>query len=225
MLGAGPPVVLVHGLGGSGRWWGRTAPALARSHRVIVPELPGFGYGIGTAQFRLDEAPDLLDALLRRLGVARASLVGHSLGALACAALAARAPERAERLVMIAPPVRTAGRSVLANALPALRTIARLPPAAAATVLSDVVGRSPVALLRAAGELLVIEHAADLARIRAPTLLLWGDRDVLVPVSGARELAERIGGARLRVIRGAGHVPMLDRPDAVVAELTAFLGR
>jgi pimeloyl-ACP methyl ester carboxylesterase len=222
-LGDGPAVLLVHGLGGSSRWWEGTAQALGQAHRVILPELPGFGFGGGSAPFRLAEAPEVLAGLLERLGIARAHLVGHSLGALACAGLAARAPHLVGRLVMIAPPVRTAGAGLLTNALPALRTVLTLPAAAAVTVAADIVRRSPLALLRAAGELLVAEHARELASILAPTLLLWGERDVLVPAAGARELEGLIGGARLRLIPGAGHVPMLDRPEAVIRELRGFL--
>ena len=58
--GDGPPVVLVHGLGGSARWWRATIADLSRDHRVIVPELPGFGYGVGEPRFRLAEAPAVL---------------------------------------------------------------------------------------------------------------------------------------------------------------------
>ena len=222
-VGEGPPVLLVHGLGGSPRWWGRTTHALAEVHRVILPELPGFGLGFGGAPFRLAEAPDVLRGLLDRLEIPHARLVGHSLGALACAGVAAAAPRRVERLVLIAPPVRTAGAGLLGNVLPAARTILGLPLAAALTVATDIAGSSPLALLRAAGELLVGEHAAELARVLVPTLLLWGARDVLVPTSGAAELAAAMPRCQLRVIPGAGHVPMLDRPDDLARELEEFL--
>ncbi|HEX2502531.1 MAG TPA: alpha/beta fold hydrolase [Miltoncostaeaceae bacterium] len=225
-VGDGPPVLLVHGLGGSPRWWSRTTQALAEAHRVILPELPGFGFGLplgGGAPFRLAEAPDILRELMERLGIGRAGVVGHSLGALACAGLAARMPERVHRLVLIAPPVRTAGAGLLGNALPAARTILGLPLAAAVTVATDIASRSPLALLRAAGELLVTEHARELARVLVPTLLLWGARDVLVPPAGAAELAAAMPRCQLRVIPGAGHVPMLDRPDDLTRELRDFL--
>jgi pimeloyl-ACP methyl ester carboxylesterase len=222
-VGEGPPVLLVHGLGGSPRWWSRTTHALAEVHRVILPELPGFGLGFGGAPFRLAEAPDVLRGLLDRLEIPHARLVGHSLGALACAGVAARAPRRVERLVLIAPPVRTAGAGLLGNVLPAARTILGLPLAAALTVATDIAGSSPLALLRAAGELLMTEHAKELAGILAPTLLLWGSRDALVPASGAAELAALVPGSRIRLIQGAGHVPMLDRPKEVSRELTEFL--
>jgi pimeloyl-ACP methyl ester carboxylesterase len=216
-------VLLVHGLGGSPRWWSRTAQALSDAHRVILPELPGFGFGLGATPFRLADAPEVLRGLMDRLGIASAPLVGHSLGALACAGVAARAAGRVERLVMIAPPVRTAGANLVGNALPVARTLLGLPLAAALTVATDIASRSPLALLRAAGELMVREHAAELARILVPTLLLWGSRDVLVPAAGAAEVAAIMPRARLRLIPGAGHVPMLDRPDDVTKELEAFL--
>jgi pimeloyl-ACP methyl ester carboxylesterase len=219
--------MLVHGLGGSPRWWGRTTQALAETHRVILPELPGFGFGLRLGlervPFRLAEAPDVLRGLLDRLGIAKARLVGHSLGALACAGVAARSPGRVDRLVLIAPPVRTAGAGLLGNALPLARTMLGLPLAAALIAATDIAARSPLALLRAAAELLGADHAAELARILAPTLLLWGSRDTLVPASGAAELAALMPRSQLRVIPGAGHVPMLDRPDDLTRELETFL--
>jgi pimeloyl-ACP methyl ester carboxylesterase len=221
--GSGAAAVLVHGLGGSARWWARTEPSLAASHRVIVPELPGFGYGLGVAPLRLGEAPDVLGRLLERLEAQPARLVGHSLGALACLALAARWPERVERLVLIAPPVRTAATALWGHAPAALRTVLGLPPDSAATVLCDVLGRSPLALARAGRELLGTDHAHDLTAVRAPTLLVWGGRDALVPPSGAAAVARAIPGARLRLIDGAGHVPMLDRPGELNRELAGFL--
>jgi pimeloyl-ACP methyl ester carboxylesterase len=223
-LGEGPPVLLVHGLGGSARWWDRTAPALAARHRVIAPALPGFGWSMGGSSFRLGDAPALLLRLVERLGGGPVRLVGHSLGAIVCLGLAAREPRLVERLVLIAPPVRTAGSGLLAHALPVLGTLLRLPPAAALTVAADVARCSPAALLAAAGDLLMADHAEDLAAVRAPTLLLWGSRDTLVPAAGAADLARAMPGARLRVIRGAGHVPMLDRPGEVNRELLSFLG-
>ena len=67
------------------------------------------------------------------------------------------------------------------------------------------------------------EHARELARVLVPTLLLWGARDVLVPPAGAAELAAAMPRCQLRVIPGAGHVPMLDRPDDLTRELRDFL--
>ena len=226
-FGDGPPVLLVHGLGGSPRWWGRTTDALSEAHRVILPELPGFGFGlrfgVERMPFRLAEAPDVLAGLMDRLGLAGARQRAERVADQVRAGVAARMPGRVERLVMIAPPVRTAASGLLGNALPAARTILGLPVAAALTVATDIAARSPLTLLRAAGELLMGEHAAELARILVPTLLLWGARDLLVPAARAHELAAAMPRCQLRLIPGAGHVPMLDRPDALTRELQVFL--
>jgi pimeloyl-ACP methyl ester carboxylesterase len=220
--GLGPPVMLVHGLGCSPGWWRDVTPALARHHRVIVPDLPGFELAPGGAPFRLSEGSAVLARLLERVEVGRVSLVGHSLGALVCLGMAARAPETVERLVLISPPVRTAGPAFRHHAIPLARTAAAIPMGALARVTLGGIGRSPLAIWRAAEEMLQTDHLAGLAEIRAPTLLLWGREDRLVPLQGARELLEMIPGSSLRII-DAGHSPMLDAPATLTSELLTFL--
>ena len=220
--GDGPPVVLVHGLGGSAGWWRDVAPALARDHRVLVLGLPGFELAPGGAPFRLSGGSAVLARFLERLEVGPASLVGHSLGALVCLGVAARAPEAVERLVLIAPPVRTAGPGVRHHAIPLARTAAALPIGVLARIALDGIGRSPLAIWRAADEMLAADNVAGLGDIRAPTLLLWGRRDRIVPLRGARELLQVLPDASLRVI-DAGHAPMLDAPAALTSELMTFL--
>lgn len=223
--GRGRPVVLVHGLGGSARWWRSTAAELSRDRRVIVPELPGFGHGRGGRRFALRDAAPVLGGLLEHLGHERADLVGHSFGALVCMAVAATEPERVRRLVLVAPPVRTASPRMVGNVLPVIRTLLRLPRAGALTLLSDFATKSPIALLRAAGEILALDGDPGLgAEPPVPTMVLWGSRDAIVPMGGAGWLAETLPRARVVVIRGAGHIPMIDRPDAVNRTLRRFLG-
>jgi pimeloyl-ACP methyl ester carboxylesterase len=127
---------------------------------------------------------------------------------------------------MIAPPVRTASPRMAGTVLPVLRTLLRLPPAAAVTVASDIATRSPAALLRAAGEVLALggEPGID-AEPPVPTMVMWGARDALVPIGGAGWVARTLPRAEIAVIHGAGHVPMLDRPAEVVRALRRFLGR
>jgi pimeloyl-ACP methyl ester carboxylesterase len=218
--GEGPAVMLVHGIGGSPRWWRPVVPELARAHRVVVPHL---GYGGGAPRLALAAVPGVLLGTADLLGLGRLALVGHSLGALACLELARAAPERVDRLVLIAPPVRPAAARMTGNALPLARTLLGMPPAAAAVVMSDLASRSPAALLRAAAD--VLAHRLDEAAAppRAPTLVVWGARDALVPIGGAGWVARHLPRARSAVIAGAGHVPMLDRPRELTRELLAFL--
>jgi pimeloyl-ACP methyl ester carboxylesterase len=219
--GDGPPVMLVHGIGGSPRWWRAVIPELARRRRVVVPRL---GYGGGAPRLALAAVPGVLLGMADRLGLDRVALVGHSLGALACLELARTAPERVTRLVLIAPPVRPAAARMAGNALPLARTLLGMPPAAAAVVMSDLAARSPVSLLRAAADVLAHRLDETATAPPAPTLVVWGARDALVPIGGAGWVPRALPRARTAVIPGAGHVPMLDRPRELTRELLGFLG-
>jgi len=222
ITGEGPPVMLVHGLGCSAGWWRDVVPALARHHRVIVPDLPGFELAPGAAPFRLQEGSAVLGRLLERLDVGPTGLVGHSLGALVCLRIAARSPEIVDRLALISPPIRTAGPAFRHHALPLARTAAALPMGALARVTLGGIGRSPLAIWRAAEEMLHTDHLTGIEDVRAPTLLLWGRDDQLVPLEGARDVLQALPGASLRVLE-SGHSPMLDAPEALATALLGFL--
>lgn len=190
---------------------------------MLVLGLPGFELAPGGAPFRLSGGSAVLARFLERMEVGPASLVGHSLGALVCLGVAARAPEAVERLVLIAPPVTTAGPALRHHAVPIARTAAGLPIGTLARIALGGIGRSPLAIWRAAEEMLGTDHLIGLADVHAPTLLLWGRRDRLVPPEGARELLKAIPNSSLRLIPRAGHAPMLDAPAALTNELLTFL--
>src|SRR3954451_12556185 len=101
VAGGGAPVVLVHGLCGSGRWWRRNIGALTPHRRVYVVDLIGFGASRPRHPFALAEAASYLLQWMDQLELARVSLVGHSMGGLIAADLAADAPKRVDRLVLV----------------------------------------------------------------------------------------------------------------------------
>src|SRR5262245_7005711 len=81
MGGSGEPVLLVHGLAGSLRWWRRNVPALARSHTVYLVNLPGFGaFGWRGSRFNLADAADWLMEVIEAIGIAPCHIVAHSMG-------------------------------------------------------------------------------------------------------------------------------------------------
>ena len=113
-LGAGPPLVFVHGLSGSWPNWLEQMAVFAPERRVLALDLPGFGHSPGDAgEISMPGYARLLDALLGQLGLDRAAVVGNSMGGLIAAELAASFPERVERLVLVSP----AGLSTFANRL------------------------------------------------------------------------------------------------------------
>ena len=97
-----PPLVLVHGFQASLRWWDRVTPALAREHRVIRVDLLGHGGSEKPRDgYSMEEQGDLVAQVMDRLGIRRASVVGHSMGGNVVTAVAERHPKLVERLMVI----------------------------------------------------------------------------------------------------------------------------
>jgi pimeloyl-ACP methyl ester carboxylesterase len=225
-IGAGPPVVLLHGLSGSCRWWRFTTPALTRRYSVHVPELVGFGGSRRPG--RQPDVPELAGVMaewLRESGLEDVSLVGHSMGGQIAVHMAAehRMPAR---LVLVSSSglrrdwtLRDAGRFV-ARALPPRSWGS---PTFAPTIAVDALRAGPRALLLATRHLLSDDVSDLLPAITCPTLLIWGELDPLVPLKHGQAMLERIPGARLVVLRDAAHNPMADRPAEFNRVLLEFL--
>jgi pimeloyl-ACP methyl ester carboxylesterase len=164
-LGSGPPIVFVHGLAGSWQNWLEQLPVLARDHRVVAMDLPGFGHSPMPAQaISISGYARLLDELLGQLGIDAAAIVGNSMGGFIGAELAISFPQRVERLVLVSP----AGLSTHADprterALPTLRRAERIVAAYTGWLAahSDAVTRRP--RLRRATMNIVAAHASELS--------------------------------------------------------------
>ena len=240
--GAGPPLLFLHG-------WTGVEPedpllnALARTHHVFAPYLPGYGETEDCAELR-----DMLDYTLLGWDLVEAFdlrdpiLVGHSLGGMIAAEMAAIAPREVSRLVLVAP----AGLWLDDHPIPDLFTLLpyQLPevlfhdPGAGASLmtaglrlddpkfLQDYLIRN-ARQLGMAGKLLfpVPERglAQRLYRIRARTVIVWGESDRLIPPVYGDAFAAAIPGARRMSVARAGHMITLEKPAAIV-EAVASLG-
>ena len=221
--GSGDPVVLVHGLSGSGRWWRRNVAALARQFRVFVVDLVGFGRSRGP--FVLAEAADVLAVWMGRLGLARAHVVGHSMGGYIAAALAVEAPERVGRLVLVDAAAFPLGWRPVRHAVRLVRAVRYMPPTFLPVLAADALRAGPRTLLRAAREVVDTDLGARCGQVRAPALVVWGEHDRVVPPAVGERLAACLPDGELAVIGGAGHNPMWDRPEAFNRVVLGFLTR
>ncbi len=211
-VGSGPPLVLVHGLAGSGGWWRYNIPAFADRFTVHVIDLVGYGGNRALRPLRITKAANCLAQFIAHMPGGRADVVAHSMGGQICTHLAAEHSERVHRLVL------TAASGMLRSDL--VRMLLRLPGAArygrlnfAPTLVYDSLRSGPINLLLGAIDILSDDVTEALAQITAPTLLLWGAQDKLVPVEVAEAVRQVLKNARLEVLSGAGHVPMWDQPE------------
>src|SRR5215208_4488739 len=123
VVGSGPPLILLHGLSGSGRWWGRNVPVFARSFRTYAVDLPGFGGSRPVRWSRLDDIADRLADWLEDEGLPKAHVAGHSLGGAVAARLAARHPDRVDRLVLVDAAIRSQGTRTITRAGHVMRVV------------------------------------------------------------------------------------------------------
>jgi pimeloyl-ACP methyl ester carboxylesterase len=224
VTGAGEPVVLVHGLAGSALWWTRTIPALAPRHRPYLVDLPGFGeMRRHPGGFVLAEAAAWLAMWMEAVGLRSADVVGHSMGGYIALRLAAQRPDLVRRLVLVAPAGVPPGRSITNYLGPLLTALRSLSPAFLALVLRDALRAGPVTLWRAARDLLAEDARLDFESVTIPTLLVWGEKDPLVPPTVGRLMREKIPNSQLVILPGAGHMPMFERPEELNRVLLDFL--
>ncbi len=244
-----PALILLHGFGSSLHTWDEVAALLQDRLRVIRLDLPGFGLtgADPSGDYSDARAITLISALMDRLGVARAHLLGSSMGGRIAWRFAAEQPARVMKLVLMAPdgfaaPGRDYGAApsvpllmrVLPYTLPERLLRASLEPAYGdpAALTQDRFERYRDMMLAPGVRQAIVDRMEGhvlpppqpiLATIQAPVLLLWGERDGMVPASHAADYQRVLQDSRLVVLPGLGHVPMEEAPEAVAAALRDFL--
>jgi pimeloyl-ACP methyl ester carboxylesterase len=220
--GAGEPVVLLHGLSGSGRWWRRNVEFLAQRFRVYMVDLIGFGHSRGQ-RFALGEASQVVLEWMDRLGIARANVIGHSMGGYITIELAANHAERVKKIVLVDALALPMSRSLLRNAARLVHALRYMPFNFMPVLVGDAFLAGPGTLIRAGREILQADIRDELQRIEAPAMIVWGEKDTLLPLQLGKLMKLHMPQAELCVIPGAGHNPMWDRPDEFNWTVSGFL--
>lgn len=209
---AGQPVVLVHGIGVSARYFQPLAEELSRDHAVYAIELPGFGASPGPGRaLSVPELGRIVLAVLRKLELTGVVLVGHSMGCQVATETAARAPEVVHKLVLLGPTTNDQERSVLKQALRLAQDTLRESPVVNMMVFTDYI-RSFVPYLRTLPGMVRHRLEEAIAEVSVPVVLMRGGRDPIVPVDWLQRLAAANGRAVIREVDGAPHVLMYHRP-------------
>ena len=239
---AGETVVLSNSLGTALAMWDPQAAALAQGLRVLRYDMRGHGRSpVPEPPYTLADLGGDLIALLDRCGIERASLCGLSLGGMVSMWVAAHAPERVERLVLcstsarLGPPeawaqraalVRASGMEAVADTVVArwfTPAFAAAHPEAVAPIRAQLAA-TPAAGYAACCEVVgTMDLRADLAAIRAQTLVIAAAADPSTPPEHARAIAAGIAGARLVVLPEGAHLVNLETPEPVTALIRAHL--
>lgn len=244
-----PALVLLHGFASSLHTWEAWAKLLEADHRIVRLDLPGSGLtGLDpNGDYSQRRMIEIVLAVMDQLGLKRATIVGNSMGGRVAWAFAAEYPERVEKLVLISPdgfasPGRDYGQKFEAPAM--LRIMTRvLPKVFVRPQLASAYGdpkrltdatfgryydlmlapgiRS--AMITAMEQTVISDPRPALAGIRAPTLLLWGERDALIPFSNAADYLKALPNARLVSFPALGHVPFEEAPEESIEPLKTFL--
>ncbi len=240
--GQGEPLLYLHGAFAYGGWPG-FLESLAESYTVYAPLHPGFGEGDGLSH--LDDVLDLAlysYDLMDALGLETANVVGHFFGAMIAAEMAAICPHRVDKLVLAAPAglwlEADSGVDFFATPINELRSIlfADGDSAVAKQTMPDAAndderGEQSLARVRslsAVGKFLwpLPDRGLKkrLGRIKAPTLVVVGDGDKIIPPAYGDAFVERIPGARLEVFTNSGHLLYIERGDDFASLVSGFLG-
>ena len=247
-VGGAGAVVLLHGFPLNGAMWDEVVPALADRYHLVVPDLRGHGATEAPdgPYETADHAVDVV-ALLDRLGVERAAIVGLSMGGYIAIQLMARAPERISAVVLAdtmgrgdseerrqaraaqAEVIRTDGLDAFAElVLPRMfaPSVFAEWPALVERFRDTITSQRPHAVIAALQGLASRPDMLDaLARVDLPTLVLVGSEDVVTTPDDSRELASVIRGSELVVLQGAGHMSCWEDPAAFNAAVRTFLDR
>jgi pimeloyl-ACP methyl ester carboxylesterase len=224
VAGSGPPVVLLHGMAGSVRWWVRNIQPLAAYFRVYAVDMLGFGRGRGQ-RFDLYQSSRVILEWMDALHIDQFDLVAHSMGGFVAADLASHVPQRINRLVLVDPAAVPIGRSLVRNAVSLLEALRYMPLDFLPVLVTDSLRAGPVTLALAIRDILRADIQDDLSKIEADTLIIWGQYDTLLPLEMGERLRQALPLAEYVVIEGAGHNPMWDRPKEFNQVVLDFLLR
>ncbi len=250
--GTGTPIVLLHGFTSSTYSWKDVFDPLSKNFRVISVDLKGFGFsGKPDGDYTRPAQARLVEHLLDYLKIEKAWLCGNSMGGEIALDVALVNPQRVAGLILIdSSGVEVAGSGSLAPGYLLIPVVGRVLTALALT--SDKLVREgleksyfddtkitgervtayyrplktrggQLAALRARTQADQFPIEQDLTKVNAPTLIIWGAEDALIPVEAGRKMKSLIKDSKLLIIERCGHLPQEEVPERIVGEMSQFV--
>ena len=240
--GSGPSVILLHGMGANKNHWRSTIPVLAAKFHVYAPDQIGFGTSDKPMiNYRVATLVDFLGEFMSKLGISRATLVGNSMGGWVAADFAIKHPAAVDRLALVDAAgyvTRNVTKEQLTFLNPATLEDARtclMRVFANKAFVNDMSVQMFFTERMRSGDQYTIERMMDsvvrredylndrFGGIKAPTIVIWGRGDELLPVAEGEAMAKQIPGAQKVIIDNCGHAPQIECPQPFQAALMKFL--
>lgn len=249
--GKGPPLVLLHGFAASMHWWSAVAVQLARTHKLIRIDLRGHGGSEKPRQgYSMEAQADAVAGVVKKIGVSEANVAGHSMGGVVATALAQRHPRLVKRIVIIGSPAGAGdGKLPLIGRLVYVPVLGELlksvtPRAAVKSALKSAFeqsyeGKVPEQFVNdvkkmtyssydkshsEAGDFLMAKSLPErLKGTHKQLLVIFGKGDQLVNPQALKKFKAGVPGASTRYVSGAGHTPMVEKPQQTARLILDFL--
>jgi pimeloyl-ACP methyl ester carboxylesterase len=239
----GRPIVFLHGWPDSWFSFSSVAALLPTKYRAFLPDQRGFGDSDRPAEgYAIHDFAEDVVAFLDAISLERAIMVGHSFGSFVARRVAIAHPERVDRLVLVGtgwlgsnPVLREVHASLRGLSDPVPHEFARqfqastayapLPESFFKRIVSESLKLPARLWPEVLGAVIKYDDVDQLAGIRAPTYLMWGDRDALFPREDQDRLAAAIPGIERRIYQEIGHCPNWECPEAVAEDLLAFISK
>ena len=230
-------VLFIHGAGGGKFVWSYQKRSFEKRFNTVIIELPGHGESGGEGEEEIERYAGHVYSFVTRLGLEKMFLVGHSMGGAIVLAMALSHPETIKGIILVGTGARLKVFPMILNGIRDHfeEAVCKMAPVAySRTAPRDLVERGIRELMRCRPEVLYRDFMAcdrfdvmeEVEKIHLQALILCGEEDELTPVSYSEFLHRRIRGSRLEVLPRAGHMVMMESPDAFNQKAETFiLGR
>ncbi len=243
--GTGDTIIMLHGFGGSKDNWLRFAKYFTPNYRVIIPDLPGFGESSKPqdAKYDIMSQVERLNLFVKELKLTKFNIVGNSMGGEIAGNYAATYPEMVKTLALfdsagVHSPIKSEFASLLGKGVnplvvkdekgyEELLEFTSVKPLKLPSVIKNYLAKQAIKAAplneKIFNEIGKTELQGKLNKIKAPTLIVWGDSDKVINVSAVQIFKKNIKGSESVIIKECGHLPMLEKPQETASAYKDFL--